>query len=127
MNTPLNRRQLLALAALGVVNHALGQTSSQGPSLTAGEVVERIKKNLGVPWLGGPTDTFKSGDENSPVTGIATTVMSTFDVLKRAAAAGKNMVITHEGMRVVASWLKTFVSEVPVEWIPAGDPFWRPC
>lgn len=19
-----------------------------------------------------------------------------------------------------------FVSEVPVEWIPAGDPFWRP-
>jgi len=24
----------------------------------------------------------------------------------------------------VAAWLKTFVSEVPIEWIPAGEPFW---
>lgn len=29
------------------------------------------------------------------------------------------------GMRVCATWLKTFVKGVPVEWIPAGDPFWR--
>jgi hypothetical protein len=31
-----------------------------------------------------------------------------------------------QGMRVCADWLKTFVPEVPVAWIPAGDPFWRP-
>jgi putative NIF3 family GTP cyclohydrolase 1 type 2 len=31
-----------------------------------------------------------------PVTGIATTMMSTMDVLQRAAASGKNLVITHE-------------------------------
>jgi hypothetical protein len=31
-----------------------------------------------------------------------------------------------EGMRLCADWLKSFVAEVPVEWIPAGDPFWRP-
>jgi putative NIF3 family GTP cyclohydrolase 1 type 2 len=31
-----------------------------------------------------------------------------------------------QGMRVCASWLKTFVPEVQVEWISAGDPFWRP-
>jgi hypothetical protein len=31
-----------------------------------------------------------------------------------------------QGMRLCAGWLKTFVSEVPVEWITAGDPFWRP-
>jgi putative NIF3 family GTP cyclohydrolase 1 type 2 len=29
------------------------------------------------------------------------------------------------GMRVCATWLKTFVKGVPVEWISAGDPFWR--
>jgi hypothetical protein len=29
-------------------------------------------------------------------------------------------------MRLCADWLKTFISEVPVQWIPAGDPFWRP-
>jgi putative NIF3 family GTP cyclohydrolase 1 type 2 len=31
-----------------------------------------------------------------------------------------------QGMRTCAQWLKKFVSEVPIEWIPAGDPFWRP-
>ena len=30
-----------------------------------------------------------------------------------------------DGMRLCADWLKTFISEVPVEWIPAGEPFWR--
>jgi putative NIF3 family GTP cyclohydrolase 1 type 2 len=65
-------------------------------SLSAGQVVERIKQNLGVPWREGPTDTFKTGEASTPITGIATTVMSTFDVIKKAAAAKKNMVITHE-------------------------------
>jgi putative NIF3 family GTP cyclohydrolase 1 type 2 len=30
------------------------------------------------------------------------------------------------GMKVCADWLKTFVSEVPVRHISAGDPYWRP-
>lgn len=30
------------------------------------------------------------------------------------------------GMDYCADWLKTFISEVPVEFIPAGDPFWSP-
>ncbi len=29
------------------------------------------------------------------------------------------------GMRVCASWLKTFVKGVPVQWISSGDPYWR--
>ena len=29
------------------------------------------------------------------------------------------------GMRVCATWLKTFVRGVPIRWISAGDPFWR--
>lgn len=28
------------------------------------------------------------------------------------------------GSREMAAWLKGFVSEVPIEWIPAGEPFW---
>ena len=27
------------------------------------------------------------------------------------------------GCGEVAAWLKSFISEVPVEWIPAGEPF----
>ncbi len=30
------------------------------------------------------------------------------------------------GMNVCAEWLKTLTPEVPVQWLPAGDPYWRP-
>ena len=30
------------------------------------------------------------------------------------------------GMDVCANWLKTFVPEVPIRHISAGDPYWRP-
>jgi putative NIF3 family GTP cyclohydrolase 1 type 2 len=30
------------------------------------------------------------------------------------------------GMQVCADWLKTVVSEVPVRFVAAGDPYWRP-
>jgi len=29
------------------------------------------------------------------------------------------------GMKICAEWLRTFITEVPVELIPAGEPFWR--
>lgn len=65
--------------------------------MTAREVVELIKKNAATPWNERSTrDTFKAGDPNVTVKGIATTMMVTFDMLKRANAAGMNMVITHE-------------------------------
>jgi putative NIF3 family GTP cyclohydrolase 1 type 2 len=65
--------------------------------MTAREVVELIKKNQGIPWNDRSTrDTFKAGNPDAIVKGIATTMMTTFDMLKRASAAGLNMVITHE-------------------------------
>lgn len=68
--------------------------SAQQP--TAREVIDRIKSNVGVSWREQTVDTIKAGDPETPVTGIATTMMATFDVLRRAAAEGKNLVITHE-------------------------------
>jgi putative NIF3 family GTP cyclohydrolase 1 type 2 len=91
----LNRRQFAALAASGFAGQSL---IGQSP-LTAQQIVERIQGELaktGVNWREQTVDTFKGGDPQTPVRGIATTVMSTLDVLQRAAAAGKNMVITHE-------------------------------
>ena len=29
------------------------------------------------------------------------------------------------GMREVADWLRSFLTDVPVEWIAAGEPFGR--
>lgn len=91
----LTRRHFAALAAAGLARQSL---FGQSP-LTAQQIVERIQgelAQLGVNWREQTVDTFKGGDPQTPVRGIATTVMSTLDVLQRAAAAGKNLVITHE-------------------------------
>src|SRR5208282_3007428 len=63
---------------------------------TAGQIIDRIKQNVGVPWRTETVDRFVAGDGEIAVKGIATTMMATLDVLQRAAAAGKNLVITHE-------------------------------
>ena len=65
--------------------------------MTAREVLELIKKNQGAPWNDQTyRDTFKVGNPDTVVKGIATTVMVTFEMLKRAHQAGLNMVIAHE-------------------------------
>jgi putative NIF3 family GTP cyclohydrolase 1 type 2 len=65
--------------------------------MTANDVVDTIKKNLGIPWNAATfRDVFKAGRPETEVKGIATTLMATLDLLQRAHAAGMNMVITHE-------------------------------
>ena len=64
--------------------------------MTAQQVIERIQASTGGDWKGPTVDTFKAGDPNTPVTGIATTFTPTMSVLKRAATSGKNLIITHE-------------------------------
>src|SRR5713101_7317261 len=63
---------------------------------TAREVVTAIQEHIGVPWVSKTVDTFKSGNPETPVTGIAVTMMATLDVLQRATANGQNLIITHE-------------------------------
>jgi len=69
---------------------------AQSHTLTARQVIERIQAHVGVPWGSDTVDTFKAGNPDAPVTGVAVTMMATLEVLKRAAAAGNNLVITHE-------------------------------
>ena len=75
---------------------AADKAPTSGARITARQVVERIKKNVNCQWSADTVDTFKAGDSDTPVTGIATTFTATFDVLKRAAASGRNLIITHE-------------------------------
>jgi putative NIF3 family GTP cyclohydrolase 1 type 2 len=66
-------------------------------SLTAGDVVERIKTNLGFPWRETTyRDTFKFGGPDTVVKGIATTMFCSYGAIKRAVEAGCNMMIPHE-------------------------------
>lgn len=66
-------------------------------ALTAGEVITRVKSKLGIPWRDTTyRDTFKFGGPDTVVRGIATAMFCNLDVMKRAVAAGCNMIIPHE-------------------------------
>jgi putative NIF3 family GTP cyclohydrolase 1 type 2 len=64
--------------------------------ITAQQIIDRVQKNLGVPWKSPSVDVFHAGKPDSAVTGIATTWTPTLDVLRRAVAAKKNMIVTRE-------------------------------
>lgn len=64
--------------------------------LTAAQAIERIRKQTAVEWKSDTVDTIKAGDPGTVITGIATTFAATLDVLQRAAASGKNLIVTHE-------------------------------
>jgi putative NIF3 family GTP cyclohydrolase 1 type 2 len=95
-----------------------GQPSmAQNNKPTAREIVAAIQAQVGIPWMEKTVDTFKAGNPDTPVTGIAVTMMATMDVLQRAAANGQNLVITHE---------PTFYNHLDVpEGMEESDPVWK--
>jgi putative NIF3 family GTP cyclohydrolase 1 type 2 len=96
----ISRREFVALTVAGTAAGAVASPFARGldpfaAAITAGDIVERIKKNIGVPWNAETTlDTFKAGDASTVVTGVVVTSMATLDVLQQAAKAGANFVIT---------------------------------
>jgi putative NIF3 family GTP cyclohydrolase 1 type 2 len=103
----------------GVITIALSLSSvavAQPGRVTARELVEEIKKQVGVEWKKDTVDTFKAGNPDTVVTGVAVTMMATMNVLERASAKGLNFVITHE---------PTFYAHLDTpEGIPESDPVW---
>src|SRR3974390_2674711 len=85
-------------------------------TLTARQVVEKIQKQVGVPWDPKTIAPFKAGNPDPPVTGIATTFAATLDVLERAVSSGKNVIITHE---------PTFYSHTDDTSALKGDPIYQ--
>jgi putative NIF3 family GTP cyclohydrolase 1 type 2 len=84
--------------------------------MKAGEIVERIRKHLGVPWRDTTyRDTYKSGGPDTEVAGIATTVFVTLEVIQRASAAGLNMIVPHED---------TFWNDRDDTSVVSGDPLY---
>jgi putative NIF3 family GTP cyclohydrolase 1 type 2 len=85
----------LSLVLIVVAMRGLS-TAAQEKQPTAREVIAAIQEHVGMPWKTETVDTFKAGNPETRVTGIAVTMMATLDVLQRAAAKGQNLVITHE-------------------------------
>ncbi len=89
---------------------------AQDKRITARDIVAAIQSQVGVEWKKQTVDTFKAGNPDTPVTGIAVTMMATMDVLERASAQGLNFVITHE---------PTFYAHTDTpDGLPENDPVW---
>ena len=95
--THLSRRDFVAQAAAGAIAAPLlldqAFARAAGP-LTAQQIVDRVKQQIGVEWSSDDVDTFKAGDPATVITGVVTTSMATLDVLQKAVQAGANLVIT---------------------------------
>jgi putative NIF3 family GTP cyclohydrolase 1 type 2 len=104
-------------ASLIVVALALSTGGeAQQSRITARQLVAEIQKQVGVEWNKHTVDTFKAGNPDTVVTGVAVTMMATMDVLQRASAKGLNFVITHE---------PTFYSHLDTpEGVADTDPVW---
>ena len=91
--TNISRRRFALLAGRGRVHRSVLRGAEP---LTAEAVVRRIQAELGGDWPATGPDGFKAGDPSTVVKGIATTAMATLDVLKQAAKANANLVLTYE-------------------------------
>jgi putative NIF3 family GTP cyclohydrolase 1 type 2 len=65
-------------------------------AVTAQQVVDRIQQQIGPAWKTPSSDIFHAGNRESEVTGIVTTFAPSLDVLQRAVAGKKNMVVSRE-------------------------------
>ncbi len=108
----MSRTAILAVLILAFT----AVSPAQEKGITARQLVSEIQKQVGVEWKKDTVDTFKAGNPDTVVTGVAVTMMATMDVLQRASAKGLNFVITHE---------PTFYAHLDVpEGVPQDDPVW---
>jgi putative NIF3 family GTP cyclohydrolase 1 type 2 len=110
---------LIASAILVLITDRMHELSAtaQEKRPTAQEVIAAIQEHVGIPWKTDTVDTFKAGNPETRVTGIAVTMMATLDALQRAAAKGENLVITHE---------PTFYNHLDrPEGTDESDPVWK--
>jgi putative NIF3 family GTP cyclohydrolase 1 type 2 len=108
------QNKLVRLCVAIILSLSVSASAQQKPA--AHEVIAEIQKQVGVEWQPQTVDTFKAGNPDTPVTGIAVTMMATMDVLERASAKGLNLVITHE---------PTFYAHFDTPaGMPENDPVW---
>ena len=93
----ISRRKFVAMTATGMAAAPLAMKAhALSGKITVQQVLDRIKKDIGVEWKPDTVDTIKAGDPSTTISGIATTALATLAVLDRAIKAGANLIITSE-------------------------------
>jgi putative NIF3 family GTP cyclohydrolase 1 type 2 len=72
------------------------QSPGSVKAISAGEIIATIINKTGSSKIPGTVDIIKEGNQDTPVTGIVTTMFATMDVMKKAVADKCNLIIVHE-------------------------------
>lgn len=105
------KRSLLALFLVTVASPLYAQQS-----MTAEQVIAKVREASKAKLPAKTVDTFKAGDPQTVVTGIATTISPTMEVLRKAVAAHDNLIITHE---------PTFYNHLDEDTLFRNDPVYK--
>jgi len=96
-NTAFMKSTILSIILVIIVG--LSSTDAQqmpSKTLNAKQVVAEMQKNLTCKWNKETVDTFKSGNPDDIVTGIATCMFANMETLEKAVANKCNLIIAHE-------------------------------
>ncbi|WP_420603478.1 Nif3-like dinuclear metal center hexameric protein [Flagellimonas sp.] len=74
----------------------LGQNAATNTSSSAEQLIEIIIKETGADLVPNTVDVIKEGNPETQVTGIATCMFATMDVLRKAVNKNCNLIIVHE-------------------------------
>lgn len=83
---------LLLLFVLSALNTFSQSTRTQ----TARQIVAQMQAHVTCPWSQETVDTFKTGNPDDAVTGIAVAMFADMETLKKAVASHCNLIIVHE-------------------------------
>ncbi|HEY3369925.1 MAG TPA: Nif3-like dinuclear metal center hexameric protein [Prolixibacteraceae bacterium] len=81
---------------LSIATQLLPEQEAAAKGQTARQVIAQMQKNLTCPWSQETVDTFKSGNPDDVVTGIATCMFANMETLRKAVASNCNLIIAHE-------------------------------
>ncbi len=83
---------MLTILLAGLSFQMMAQTNDH----TANQVIDKIKKAVTCPWLTETVDTFKAGNPDDKVTGVAVCMFADMETLKEAVNQNCNLIVTHE-------------------------------
>ncbi len=128
------RYDLPAGSLLALVNHVKKQLKANAGIRVIGDPQTRVRRVVMLPGTSPLSAAMKSLPDCDVVLAGETREWESVEYAADTVAAGqkKGMILLGRilsedpGMNVCAQWLKSLVPEVPVRWMPAGDPYWRP-
>ena len=95
-SSSISRRNFI-IAGSALLAAPLAKAQQTPAQFTAGQLVERIRNHVGVPWAATTVDRILAGNAETVIQGIAVTMMATLDVSPKAKNVKNLPIMTKSG------------------------------